>query len=158
MQVNIMSTNDGPHSPLKWAENTSSLIVSIADSIIGERKGSAIKLQALVLDILTGAHESVQTGERARIAERGVNRLQDDMTPDEHVVITGIVAKIVEAAKGTPWEADFQTANCSAQLTALLTDHFMHNAWIERDWHAGRNLNTPEAQAFRAQFGGVNHG
>ena len=178
MQVKIMNTSDGPHLPDTWAENTAGLIVSIADSITGERKGSAFRLQTLLIDILTRAHESVQTGERAMIAERGVARLQDDMLPDEHVAIAGVVAQIVGAAKGSPWETDFQTADFAKQLTILLTDNFMHNAWIERDWHAGRNLNTQEAQAFRSQFsqatvatpkpgllqkvtnffGGVNHG
>ena len=147
-----MITNDGPHSAETWAENTASHIVTISKSVSGEHRGSAIKLQALVIDILIEHHITVQLGERSKIIEHGVARLQHPMTPDDHVSLDDVISQIVAAAKGTPWEADFNTAEFAAKLATLLTDHFMHSAYIERSWHADRNMNTPEAQAFNKQF------
>ena len=152
MEVGVMITNGGPHSAETWAENTASHIVKIADSVTGERRGSAIKLQALVIDVITEHHTTVQLGERSKIIEHGVARLQHDMTPDDHVSLDDVISQIIAAAKGTPWEADFQTLEFTEKLKNLLADHFMSSAYIERSWHADRNINTPEAQAFNKQF------
>jgi hypothetical protein len=152
MEVGIMITNNGPHSAEKWAETTSSHIVTIADSLVGEKRGAAIKLQAAVYDVLVGHHTTVQEGERNKIKEFGVARLQHDMTPDDHVKVDDVLADIIAAAKGTPWESDFQKPEFAERLHQLLVDHFMSNAFIERSWHSDRNINTPEGQAFRKQF------
>lgn len=177
-EVTIMNTSGGPHSAEKWAENTSSHIVKIANTIAGEKIGAAIKLQAAVIDILMGHHTTVQNGERAMIEKHGVERLQHDMTPNDHVSVDDVVAEIIAATVGTPWEENFKfqgqprieatydeagneltkvqvyKPSIKKYLTDLLTDHFMSNAFIERSWHADRNINTPQAQAFHKQFRG----
>jgi hypothetical protein len=152
MEVGIMITNGGPHSAEKWAETTSSHIVTIADGLSGERRGAAIKLQAAVYDVLVGHHTTVQNGERSKITEFGLDRLQHDMTPDDHVKIDDVLADIIAAAKGTPWEADFKKPEFAERLRPILVDHLMSNAFIERSWHTDRNINTPQAQAFHKQF------
>ncbi len=175
-EIGIMVTNGGPHSAEKWAETTSSHIVTITDSIAGERRGAAIKLQAAVIDILMKHHITVQEGERAAITKFGVARLQHDMTPNDHVNIDAVVVEIVAAGQGTPWQDSFNYQGQEAKiqvcddagkvisdaveyrpsfkkyLTDLLTDHFMQNAFIERSWHSDKNIHTPEGQAFRKQF------
>lgn len=152
MEVGIMLTNGGPHPAEKWAETTASHIVTIADSLAGERRGAAIKLQAAVIDILEKHHTTVQKGERDKITEHGVARLQHDMTPEDHVKLDDVVADIVAATKGTPWEEDFKKPETQTGIRNVLADHFMHNAFIERSWHSDRNMHTPEGQAFRKQF------
>lgn len=154
MQVGVMVTNGGPHSAEKWAETTASHIVTIAENIAGEKRGAAIKLQAAVIDILEGHHNTVQACERDRCKVHGVARLQHDMTPDDHVNVAEVVDEIISASAGTPWEADFKSPEFAAALSATLTDHFMQSAFIERSWHADRNAGTPEAQAFHKQFKG----
>src|ERR1019366_6519972 len=108
MEIGIMVTNGGPHPADKWAEVTASHIVTVADSLSGERRGAAIKLQSAVYDMLLGHHTTVQNGERAKIKEFGVARLQHDMTPDDHVNIDDVVAEIIAATVGTPWEEQFK--------------------------------------------------
>lgn len=152
MEIGIMATNGGPHPADKWAETTASHIVTIADSLTGERRGAAIKLQAAIYDILLEHHTTVQSGERDKIKEFGVARLQHDMTPNDHVNIDDAVADIVAATKGTAWEADFQKPDVQEYIKQVLSDHFMQNAFIERSWHSDRNSNTPEGAAFRKQF------
>lgn len=178
MQVGVMVTNGGPHSAEKWAEVTASYIVTIAENIAGEKRGSAVKLQAAVIDILEGHHTTVQAGERCACDDHGVGRLQHDMTCDDHVCVDEVIEEIIAASVGTPWEGDFKyKGQCAIEtelyadgsiaiagqpykpssreaLRATLTDHFMQSAFIERSWHADRNLHTPEAQAFHKQFKG----
>lgn len=154
MQVGVMITNGGPHSVEKWAEQTSGYIVNIAESIATEKRGAAIKLQAAVIDILEGHHHTIQHGERAKIKEHGHARLQHDLHHDDHVNVDEAVAEIVAAATGTPWEADFNKPEFAASLKLLLVDHYTSNAFIERSWHADRNADAPEAQAFHKQFRG----
>jgi hypothetical protein len=180
MEIGVMVTNGGPHSAEKWAETTASHIVTIADSIAGEKRGSAIKLQAAVIDILTGHHTTVQHGERDKIKKHGNARLQHDMTPNDHVSVDSVIADIIAAGQGTPWQDAFNyqgqpriedeykidangnevlakkgqdyRPSFKKYLTDVLTDHFMSNAFIERSWHADQNAHTPEAQAFHKQF------
>jgi hypothetical protein len=154
MQAGVMNTSGGPHPAEKWAETTASHIVTIANSVADEKRGAAIKLQAAVYDVLLGHHTTVQTGERAKIAEHGVARLQHDMTPNDHVHLESVVNDILRASDGTPWETDFRKSAFIEALKATLTDHFMSNAFIERSWHADRNQHTPEAKAFHQQFRG----
>lgn len=154
MQVSAMVTNGGSHSAEKWAEQTSGYIVNIAESIATEKRGAAIKLQAAVIDILEDHHGTVQNGERDKIAEHGHARLQHDMTPDDHLDIDDAVTEIIAAAAGTHWEVDFNKPEFAASLKLLLVDHYTSNAFIERSWHADRNADAPEAQAFHKQFRG----
>jgi hypothetical protein len=152
MEISVMITNGGPHSAEKWAETTASHIVTIADTVAGEKRGAAIKLQAAVYDILLGHHNTVQHGERNAIKKHGVDRLQHDMTPEDHVDLNVVISEIIAAAEGTPWEVDFKKPEMADGLRVLLTDHFMQNAFIERSWHADKNIHTPQAQAFHKQF------
>lgn len=71
MKISLLITDNGPHTAEKWADATATHIVDIADHVAGETRGAAVKLQAAVIDILLGRHTTVQTGERAKIAEVG---------------------------------------------------------------------------------------
>lgn len=154
MEIGIMITDGGPHSPEKWAETTASHVVTISDNVAGERKGSAIKLQAAIIDILEGHHKTVQNGERAAIKEHGNDRLQHPITHNDHVNVDDVIKDIVTAGVGTPWESDFKKPEFQSALKLTLADHFMQSAFIERSWHADRNGATVQAQAFHKQFRG----
>jgi hypothetical protein len=149
---NVLITNGGPHSPEKWAEATASNIVDIAQHVAGEKRAAAVKLQAAIIDILEGHHAAVQNGERAQIAAIGHDRLQAPNNPDDHLSLDDAVAQIIQAAKGTPWEADFANPEMAPNIKALLSSHFATSIQIERSWHADRNPGVPQAVAFRNQF------
>ncbi len=150
MTVKVLATDHGPHPADKWAEATASMLVEIADHLSGERRAAAVKLQAAVIDILEGHHRTAQDGERAKLAEHGLDRLAHPLDPEDHLSLDEVVADIVAAAKGSPWEADFSKPEAVAHIRALVGEHLARNAWIERSWHADRNAQTDEAKAFRA--------
>ena len=102
---NFLITDGGPHPASKWAEATASYVVDIAESVAGTRREDAVKLEAKIIDILEGHHTTVQNGERAKIAEVGHDRLQHPIDPEDHLSIDDVIAEIISAAKGSPWEA-----------------------------------------------------
>jgi hypothetical protein len=144
-----MITDGGPHSTEKWAEATASHIVQIAEHVAGTHRASAVKLEAAIIDILEGHHTTVQSGERAKIAEHGHARLLHDNDPEHHLSLEEAVADIINAAAGTPWEDDF--LGMGLDLMHLLASHFKTNIHIERAYHADRNHHTDEAAQFRAK-------
>ena len=172
---NILVTDGGPHSAEKWAEATSSHIVDIAQHVAGEKRAAAVKLQAAIIDILEGHHTTVQNGERAKLAGvTGHDRLQAELDPEHHLSLEQVVAEIIAAANGTPWEADFNYAGQEAHfgeegehypripsmaenLTALLSNHFASSMHIERSWHADRNPAEHQSIKFKQthNLGGV---
>ena len=149
MITGILVTDGGPHSATKWAEASSSHIVSIAEGISGPKQESAIRLQAAVLGVLTKGHTLVQAGERARIGT-DPSIINSALSASDHVSVPDLVNEIVAAGVGTPWEADMATDEFMGQLTLVLTSHLHTSMHIERSWHADRNPGSPHAQTFRA--------
>ena len=147
MQTRILITNGGTHSPADWAEATAGQIIEIADHVAGETRGAAITLQAAIINILAGHHATVQSGEQAKLAASH-DRLQDEINPEHHLSLEDVVKQVIDAAKGTKWEADLAAG--AEFLRGLLASHFATNMKVERSWHADRNPDVPQAQAFRA--------
>ena len=144
----IMVTDEGPHPAETWAEVTADQIIRISESapegLISEAR---VFRERLVL-ILTGHHDRVQQHERGQIAEAGHARLQHDLDAAGH--IDGPLAEIIEAAGATSFADHFQKLEIQQYLRDLLHSHFATSMFIERSWHADRNPETSEAQAFRA--------
>jgi len=153
-----MITNGGPHKSAFWAEKTAELIVEIADHVAGEKRGAAVKLQAAIIDILEGHHRTVKHGERASIAQTGHDRLGHNLDCSDHVAVDDVVTEIINAAANTAWADDFAKDETREHLRNLLESHFHTSMLIERSWHADRNPNAPQAQAFKAAFHPGNEG
>ena len=151
MTVGTMITNGGPHTAEDWAAATASHIVDIADTVSGERRGAAIKLQAAIIDILEGHHTTVQDGERCLIVEHGHARLSHELDSEHHLILDDVVIDICHATVGTPWEADFKKPEMVESLKVLLTSHLATNMQIERQWHTDRNPEALEAISFMAK-------
>jgi len=151
MQVGVMITNGAPHPRAKWAEATASQIVDIADSVAGERRGAAIKLQAAIIDILEGHHGQIKDGERASLKKHGADCLSFPNDPDYHLSVAEAVAEIIEVTKVTQWEEDFAQPVMAEQLSILLNQHFRSSIDIERSWHCDRNPADPKVQAYLSE-------
>jgi hypothetical protein len=151
MTVGLLITDGGPHPSDKWAEATASHIVQVAEHVAGTKRAAAVKLEAAIIDILEGHHATVQTGERSKLAEHGVDRLSHDLDCGHHLSVDEVIADIQGAAVGTSWEEDFKKAEMVAGLQHLLKSHFHTSMHIERSWHADLNKHMEEAQAFHAK-------
>ncbi|BCP53773.1 hypothetical protein K32_23900 [Kaistia sp. 32K] len=125
----ILISEDGPHSAEQWAEVTASQIVSL-EATAGV---PARKFELKVIEILEQHHAAVQVHERGKIKTEKHGRCGNAPDPSEH--IEAALAEIVEAAKGTPFEAHFAKANVQAYLTNVLGQHFATSMQIERDWY-----------------------
>jgi hypothetical protein len=148
-----MITEGGAHPPEKWADATAAQIVDIADHVTGEKRASAVKLQAAIIDVLIAHHTMVQDGERAAIKATGLPLLAADLNGASHTDLETCINEICAAASATPWADVFATDEMRAGLQHLLTTHMNTVAYIERSLHADANPDAPEVVAFRSQFG-----
>jgi hypothetical protein len=148
MMQSVMITNGGPHPASKWAEATASHIIDIADHVAGEKRGAAIKLQAAIIDILEEDHAAAAKGEHAKV-HASHDHLQTELDSSAHVDIDVTVRKIITAAAGTQWEADFAKPEMADHLKVLLTIHYNTNADIQRQCHCDRHPDVPQVQAYK---------
>lgn len=139
MSTGIMITNDGPHSPAKWAVATAAQIVEIGTDATSTQAVEARKLELAIIGLLEEHHAAVQEGERGKIAVLGTERALD---ANEHVTVDDVVDDIVDASKGSIFEAHFAVVETQKYLADLIASHFATSMDIERKWHADRSRTT----------------
>lgn len=150
----IMVTNGGPHPPESWAEVTSNWIVQDLIPVDPAHPDAAKwrlardELEMKLRKALVSHHANTQDYARRKLKQVGHDRLSHE--PDAGPHVDDAMAAIVEAAKGTPFEAHFTTDKVAEYCRKTLGQHFRTVDHIERSWHADRNPEIEQAKAFRA--------
>lgn len=159
MQVSkILITNNigaGNHPADKWAMATAETIAE-ASQLDGDRLLEAQKLQLKIAEILKDHHAQAQSDEQAALAADPAH-VHTSFLDVLKVDIANVVAAIVEAAKGSLWEAHFAQPGMQEYIKQIVENHFASSMHVERLAHTDRNPDCPHAQAYRAaHFGGAN--
>lgn len=147
----IMVSDNGPHSPEKWAIATAEIIVDIDSGIAGNRLIQAQKLQTAIAEALVPHHTTVQVDERSKLAT-DVSHIHTPHSAKEY--IDQVMKDIVGAAKGTPWENHFVNPQVQETIAEIAANHFMTAQHIERLWHADRNPSCADSQQYKTRFNG----
>lgn len=137
MRVAVLRTNHGPHPADKWALVTAQHIMPVDPDTVGDRMLAAQRLQLAVADKLVIHHTNVQNEEREHLQTAGDARLEEPLDAETHV--SAAYADIVEAAKGSFWEAHVQKPEVADLMKAVLHNHFTTSQDIERSWHKTRS-------------------
>lgn len=159
MRVGILTTNGGPHPASKWAEQSAAMIadvIQIEPTALGftELTAQKVDFENEVSAALHNDHDFVQWNEREALETHGMVRLSHSTDPDlEHLETA--VDKVVAVAKTKVFGSHFEKPEVRAFVRSTLGSHFASVKHIERSWHADRNPDAPEAQAFKAQAGPV---
>lgn len=154
MQIGVMKTDNGPHSPEYWATVTAGQIIKI-DGNDGSKVAAARKLENKIIDILENWHRKVQQGERSKIKTHGDKHIVTPLDATEHLDgSAGAVEEIIAATKGTPFEDHFAETSVQEYVRNLLGQHFSTNMFIERSYHADRVPNSEHAREFRKSWHG----
>lgn len=144
-----MRTDNGPHPPEKWAVTTASHIMPVTDEMAGTHLIAAHKLQFQISEILVPYHQGVFDHEVNELKSRGGARLFEPIHTNQDFV-DEVLDKIVQAAKGTPWEKNFSNPEMQDNVRQTLNSHFNTVRHIHRSLHADRNMHLEEARAFKA--------
>ena len=136
-QVGILVTNNGTHSPEKWASASASQVIQIAAEAAGEQAIEGRRLELKLLDILEGAHAVVQDEERSGLEKFGVDRYAHSIDVQEHV--DGAFSEILAASKGTQFEKHFMNEAVQEHIKEVLVKDMTTEVEIERSWHKSRN-------------------
>lgn len=167
MQIMMMKTNGGPHPAGKWAIVTAGQIMRSVFGVDNAEAASQRKLELAILDVFEKHHDKVQTHERGKITEHGIDRLTHPLEPAEHIDDT--LADFMNACKTVgPIEAarladdpdvgsrtvdvaaHFAKPEVARQIKLIIGGHTSASMGIERSWHADRNADHPVARAYRA--------
>lgn len=136
MQVSVLVTNGGEHSPKQWAYGTASRLVNVDSSVIDDRFIEAEEMRLAVTKVLMKHHADVQDSEHAALAANADAHLQTDIDAQGHV--DAAMADILEAAKGTRWETQFSDPETQPQIRQLLETDFRTSKQHKREWHQHR--------------------
>ncbi|MGZ4849805.1 MAG: hypothetical protein ACXV2C_00265 [Candidatus Bathyarchaeia archaeon] len=156
MKVGILTTNGGPHPAWKWAEQSAAQIVDIIqiepnslafDELNAQKTDFEKEISAALLD----HHTKVQTHEKDAIVEHGMDRLSHPIAPEEDHLLEA-VDRVIAIAKTKLFGSHFSKPEVQTFVKDTLGSHFSTVRHIERSWHADRNPDAPEAQAFKAQY------
>lgn len=138
-------TNAEKHSAESWAVLSASIIFPIETAGEGQAI-AARKFQIKIAEILQPHHQKHQDKEGAALKAKGDAQLDIplDINPDS------VVAEIVAAAKGTPFEEYCVRPEWQAIAKQEIGNHLATSSHIERQWHCHRS-STPVAKAWLDQ-------
>lgn len=142
MQVGILKTDGGPHSPEDWAVATADRIMDMIDvDQNSPRKAGLLSakraFETKCIEILERAHGQVQDHEKRQL-QGDENRLGAPVNSAEHVEQP--FDAILKATEGSMLENHFRKQEIQDELKFLLWQHFNTAVDIERMWHAHRAL------------------
>lgn len=140
MQPFILKTDGGSHTPEQWAMATAMTVLPIDPKVVDSRLLAAQKLQVRIAEVLVPHHAHVQTTEQSELAVKGDARLAEP--PGHPDVVDTAMAEIVDAAKGSEWEAHLADPEVQAEMRRLLHEHFVSAQLIERSWHQDRKTGA----------------
>lgn len=150
MQPNIYITDNGPHPSSTWAEMTVDDILSIKSDSETDLAKAGRRLELMLLDVFEAWYDDVLAEERKQIAADGDAYLKAPVNGAEHDT-TSLVADVVIAAKGTPFEAHFARPDVADRLRTVVASHVAVLQDAESSWHADRNASTsPVAAVWKA--------
>ena len=136
--MQILVTNGGPHPPEKWADVTTSQIMTLIEiAPSADRSFAKAKrdFEYKLFGLLTEIHDEVQKSEQGKLAKDSAH-LHSSLAPQQ--AATEASNKIVEAAKGTMFAEHFQKNEVRAFVYQTLCQHFADVMHIERLWHSDR--------------------
>lgn len=136
MRVAILRTDHGEHSPKQWAYATASRLVEVDPSVIDDRFLDAQALQLAITRVLIQHHTDVQDIEHAGLTSNADAHLQTDIDVQAHV--DAAFVDILAAARGTPWESQFQDTATQGQIRQLLATDFFTAKHIKRETYKDR--------------------
>lgn len=155
MNLGVIKTDGGAHSPETMAAVAASEIIQVSASASGRQAIEGRRLELKILDILEAGHKEVQSSELAKLAGPGGNdRLGKEYDPTEHGLNETVTA-IVEASKGTVFESALTDPVAQERIRAVVGKHYATDMHIQRSLHADKEPHSDHAKAFKARWHGA---
>ncbi len=133
MQIGVLTTDYGKHSPEKLAVATAGQIIDIGASASGQQAMSARKLENEIIDILEQHHIGVGEAE-VRKLEEDPSHLVSHLDPGPHIPDT--YDKIIAATMKSTHREWFEKPEVQEHIRQVLASWTATNMHMHRDWHA----------------------
>lgn len=101
----VMATNEGIHTPEKWAAVTADQLVSVDDNMVPTRRGEALLLRDKIVAVLC----------------EGFHAVRVDASLDEvSAMATQAFCRIREISAGTPWQICFNSKAIGQEMMLVI--------------------------------------
>lgn len=150
MQVGVMITNGGKHTPMTWALATVRELIQINPQTTDPNLLAAKEFECEVIRILEQAHDENMKHERTRLDEEGCERLVAAFyEPDISPRADRTLEKIVMRAASTPFVDHFAREDVRTRTRRVLIQHFINARHMERGWFADANPDDAFSKRFK---------
>jgi len=159
MQLRLMMTDGGPHSPETLADWTASQLIDItAATAAGMSYNEAREFRSRLEKALVQHHDMAQSAERRGLQAEGSDRLVQSMPTESYVPDAADDVMAVVNSRDADGKHVFSATirdhfakpEARLALERMLHEHFHENMKIERSWHAAADADHPAAKAFIA--------
>jgi hypothetical protein len=147
MEVGILKSDGGSHTPDMWAQITASQIINIASSAPEILLSEARSFEQKLITLLTDYHDQVQKDEQAVLAKEGCEHLNEHIDTSKH--LHDCLDEVIKLAKGTSFANHFDKPETKAYIERVIHEHFHHSMHIERSWHADKHPDHEHSKIFK---------
>lgn len=156
MNVGIIVTNNGEHSPEKLALACAEKLMEIDPAMMdGDRVMAALKLKMDVMEALMPHMKNAAAQTKAEIHNDAKAHFSRADLHDPGERLNEVVSHIKEAAQGTPWQDQFNSRESDAIMRSVVGQFLVDTAHLERLYHADRNPDDEHAAAYKAAPTGI---
>jgi hypothetical protein len=145
----ILATDFGPHPPGTWAQAAADQICPIDPSLMGDQRTKAEQLRAAIAGALVPLFSRIQDDERQKLTSDPEHILIDHDAVD---VTDDAVIAIQQAADGGEWSGHYQRGDVVDAVKFEIMRLFITAQHTERLWHADRNPDNEQAQAYKRKY------
>jgi hypothetical protein len=151
MQFGILTTDNGTHTPEKWAANAASRIVSISPSASQEHQIAAQRLTFQIAEILLKHHEDAH-GEITNTLISNADAAFENVTHDPGQRAKNAADQVIAAAKGTAWEEAFNKPEIAGPLHQIIGQSLVDLTHVERLHFSDKNPGHVAAAAYKLKY------
>lgn len=144
----VLVTDNGSHSPEKWAMLSAEVIFPL-DGVEGaERVFLARQTQLSIAQAFLKPYADIQDAEWDGLVSDPKTGLEAPLDPvaEAEAALVGVL----QVVAGTPWEAHFARPEVQAAVLSEVASHIATIKQIERDWAVADFADHPDVKAFVA--------
>lgn len=147
MKIGIIKTDNGMHSAELMASACAGQVMNIDPANMdGPRLLAAQKLEVAIVEALVPHHAAARDAVKAELAADATAHFARSDLHDPGSVLDSAMSSVMDAAAGTPWEAEFTEKK--AEIRHRVGQFLVDMAHLERLYHRDANPTDALAKAY----------
>jgi hypothetical protein len=141
----LLISDNGSHSPEKWAIATAKQIFPVDDAdFVGDLLLEARRKELELIELLAKHHGWHQKDEREKLLAKA-EHIVSPLTADAQEITSKVVALMLSSS----WGPHFSKPEVQEAVRDVIKTHTITNRYTERSWHADKNPHNHHARKFK---------